>query len=334
MSVQDEAEARLYNHTDRLLQGHRRLLADRERNRAFYEALSRTVTGNSAVLDIGSGTGIWAVAAALLGARRVVAIEYEPLLVGVIKALAAENGVSEKIEVVCGDSRAVHLGRDFDIVISETVGHLVFDESIASIMIDARERFLKPDGILIPQSVGLTAAAARLENADENTPAGISALTNSVFQSLALNVPVALTDNSLLKVLSAPESLIITDLRAIVELPDLTDLSAHWELTDAGEINCFAVWAEASLTEGVSIKTSQTTSWMPMIYRIKPFQGAGGDVQFKLRLTSKSHYWTANLKNSSYYEEQSYSPALAAAELLKLSRPFVNIFENPDAASS
>lgn len=334
MSVQDEAEARLYNHTDRLVQGHRRLLGDGERNRAFYEALRQTVTSDAAVLDIGSGTGIWAVAAALLGARRVVAIEYEPLLAGVIKALAAENGVAEKVEVVCGDSRAAQLAKNFDIVISETVGHLVFDESIASIMIDARARFLKPGGILIPQTVGLTAAAARIEGTDEMTPAGISALTNSVFESLARNVPVALTDISSLTVLSAPETLISTDLRTIVELPDLTDLSARWELTDAGGINCFAVWAQASLTETVSIATNQTTSWMPMIYRINPFQAKSGDVRFELKLTSVSHYWTASLKNGSHHEEQSYSPALAAAELLKLSRPYVNIFENPNTASS
>jgi len=326
MLGQEEAEARLYNHTDRLLQGHRRLLDDGERNRAFYEALQRTVKNDSAVLDIGSGTGIWAVTAAILGARRVVAVEYEPLLIGVIKALAAENGVADRVEVVCGDSRSVPLGRDFDIVISETVGHLVFDESIASIMIDARERFLKPDGILIPQTVGLTAAAARLEKSNDNLPAGLSLPSCSVFESLALNVPVALHDNAALTVLSAPETLISTDLRTIVDLPDLTDLSAHWKLTDVSAINCFAVWAQASLTDDVDIITSQTTSWMPMIYRIMPFQAKSGDVNFKLKLTNKSHYWTASLKNNDCFEEQSYSPALAAEELLRLSRPFVNIF--------
>lgn len=332
MTEQDEA--RLYNHTDRLVQGHRRLLGDDERNRAFYEALRRTVTSETAVLDIGSGTGIWAVAAAMLGARRVVAIEYEPLLIGLIKALAEENGVAEKIEVVCADSRTVQLGRDFDIVISETVGHLVFDESIAPIMIDARMRFLKPNGILIPQTVGLAAAAAHLENADEKLPAGISALRASVFESLEINIPVALPDKSLLTVLSQPETLVAADLRTITALPDLTDLSVHWEMPDTSEINCFAVWAEAVLTDDVSIETSQTTSWMPMIYRIKPFQGTGGDVRFKLKLTDKSHYWTASLKNGSQYEEQSYSPVLAATELVRLSRPFVNIFENPNAALS
>ena len=120
MSDHNEAEVQLYNHTDRLLSGHRTLLTDRNRNRSFYRALSDSITNESVVLDIGSGTGIWAVAAAMLGARRVVAIEYEPLLIGVIKAVAAENGVADKVEVVLGDSREVQLGKEFDVVISET----------------------------------------------------------------------------------------------------------------------------------------------------------------------------------------------------------------------
>jgi len=149
----NEADARLYNHTDQLLKAHETLLSDANRNRPLYRALKKTVTKYSSVLDIGSGTGIWAVAAAKLGARRVVAIEEEVLLIGVIKDLAKENGVADRVEVIQGDSRRVQLGKEFDIVISETVGHLVFDESIASIMIDARTRFLQSGGILIPETV-------------------------------------------------------------------------------------------------------------------------------------------------------------------------------------
>src|SRR6202158_3507628 len=142
----NEVEGQLYNHTNQLLRTHETLLSDGNRNRSFYRALKKTVTKTSSVLDIGSGTGVWAVAAAKLGARRVVAIEAEPLLIGLIKQIARDNGVASKVEVVQGDSRQIQLGQEFDIVISETIGHLVFDEPIVPIMIDARKRFLKPGG--------------------------------------------------------------------------------------------------------------------------------------------------------------------------------------------
>lgn len=327
MSETDEAEIRLYNHTDQLLQGHQRLLSDGARNQAFYSALSSAVTNDSKVLDIGSGTGIWAVTAALLGARKVVAVEYEPLLIGVIKALAQENGVSDKIEVVLDDSRQVQLGREFDIVISETIGHLVFDESIVSIMIDARERFLKPDGIIIPQTLSLVAAAAHLENANEKMPAGIS-LKCSVFDALLIHIPLALRDKSSLRILSESQTLITTDLRTIGEMPDLNEMSANWELSETEGINCFAVWAEAVLSDEVSLTTKQSNSWMPLIYRIKPFQAQRGAVNFKLTLTNKSNYWTAAVSDRQHFEEQKYSPALAATELLMRSRNYSNALEH------
>jgi 2-polyprenyl-3-methyl-5-hydroxy-6-metoxy-1,4-benzoquinol methylase len=72
--VENNAEARLYDHVNQLLAGHEKLLSDANRNRLFYQALEKNVTSESSVLDIGSGTGVWAIAAARMGAQRVVAI--------------------------------------------------------------------------------------------------------------------------------------------------------------------------------------------------------------------------------------------------------------------
>ena len=327
MANNNEAEARLYNHTDLLLKGHETLLSDANRNRPLYRALKKTVTKDSSVLDIGSGTGIWAVAAAMFGAKRVVAIEEESLLVGVIKDLASENGVANRVEVIQGDSRRVNLAREFDLVISETVGHLVFDESIASIMIDARERFLKPGGMLIPESVALIAAAAHLKTRQQRLPAGI-AMTASRFESLALNIPVGLNNRALLQTITNPQELVRADLGNITASPDLGNLTARWELSDTRQVNCFAVWAEVTLINGVTVSTRQTSSWLPMIYRIKPFTETRGEVEFRLQLTSNSNYWTVTLANDQHQEVQSYSPAFAAAELLARTRTEANVFSH------
>ncbi len=126
--MENNAEARLYDHVNQLLAGHEKLLSDANRNRLFYRALKKTISDESSVLDIGSGTGVWAIAAAALGARRVVAIEQDQLLIGLIRTLARDNGVASRVEVIQGDSRQVQLNREFDVVISETMGSLVFDE--------------------------------------------------------------------------------------------------------------------------------------------------------------------------------------------------------------
>src|SRR3978361_894621 len=155
-----------------LLRIHESLLCDAPRNRAFHRALKAKVKGDSTVLDIGAGSGLWAISAAKLGAKKVVAIEMQPLLAGLIRTLARDHGVGDRVEVLEGDSRQIQLAREFDVVISETIGHVIFDEQVVEIMIDARERFLKPGGALIPDTVTLMVAGAHLRQ-PVRLPAGM-----------------------------------------------------------------------------------------------------------------------------------------------------------------
>jgi SAM-dependent methyltransferase len=317
VSQSNDAEARLYNHTDQLIKGHETLLRDARRNQAFYQALAATVSQESQVLDIGSGAGIWAIAAARLGAKRVVAIEQEPLLINVIRDFAMESGVGEKVTVIQGDSQQIDLDREFDVIISETLGHLIFDEPLLPVMIDARERFLRPGGILIPEGVSLIAAGAQLKEAGD-FPAGIP-LAHHRLASLAMHIPVGLrdpSDRARLTILTDARELVRLDLRSVSAAPDLNTLTALWESADVSQINCFAVWAEIQVTQDIRLKTMDTTSWMPMIYRIEPFHDDQGTLKFVLTLTSKSNYWTASLTAGDLHEEQSYSPAQAATELV------------------
>src|SRR6266446_529591 len=323
----NEVEGQLYNHTNQLLRAHETLLSDGNRNRSFYRALKKTVTKTSSVLDIGSGTGVWAVAAAKLGAPRVVAIEEEPLLIGLIKQIARDNGVASKVEVVQGDSRQIQLGKEFDIVISETIGHLVFDEPIVPIMIDARKRFLKPGGILIPEAVALVAAGAHLNIGRQTLPASVP-IDQSGFQSLSLNSPMALQSRAQLRIRTDLQKLIAVDLMQIDAPPDLDNLVARGQNLDPRKINCFAVWAEATLAPRVNVIARHTTSWLPMVYRVKPFSGERGDIEFRLSLSSKTNYWTATLTSDGAEEVQSFSPAFAAAELLARTRTDHDVFSH------
>ncbi len=310
----DGTEARWHNHAVQLLQIHEALLKDGARNRPFYEALKKVVTSDSTVLDIGSGTGLWAITAARLGAKKVVAIEREPLLIGLIKTLAQANGVADQVEVIQGDSRQIGLAREFDIVISETIGHVIFDEQIVSIMADARERFLKPGGMLIPDAVTLVAAPARLRQPGR-LPVEID-LAYGKFESLIRNIPVGVTDKKDLTILGEPRVLIAVDLNQATSDPMLDRLTAKWHLTETGEINCFAVWAEMTMGEGISVSTMETSSWSATAYRIRPFAGAEVETEFQLTLTTQSNFWTVGFLEGTCREVQSYSPSYAANELL------------------
>jgi protein-L-isoaspartate O-methyltransferase len=322
----NQAEAQLYAHTAQTLSVHDLLLSDKFRNQAFFEALRQCITSESAVLDIGSGTGIWAVMAARLGARKVVAVERDQLLIGLIRRMARENGVADRVTVVNADSRQAQLDREFDVVVSETIGNVIFEEQIVPIMADARERFLKPGGQLIPAGVTLMVAPAHYPR-PARLPAGISA-EYDYFASLALNTPVALTNTDSLRIVGEARELVDVDLTSIASALDLTNLSASWESVDTSEMNCFATWAQLKLGDNLSISTMETSSWSTMIYRIRRFDGAHGDLNFKLSLTSITNYWTATLAHNGKQEVQSYSPANAATELLVQTRTDSNVLSH------
>jgi len=71
----------------------------------------------SEVLDVGSGTGVLALAALALGARRAVAHDIDPLAAEAIGANAAANGLGERVLVFTGPVDAIG-SRRFDLVLA------------------------------------------------------------------------------------------------------------------------------------------------------------------------------------------------------------------------
>ena len=69
------------------------------------------------VLDMGSGTGVLAIVAAKLGAESVLAVEIDDMAEESVRENIILNGVSDKIESICGDASAIE-GRAFDIVLA------------------------------------------------------------------------------------------------------------------------------------------------------------------------------------------------------------------------
>ncbi|MGI9179697.1 MAG: 50S ribosomal protein L11 methyltransferase [Longimicrobiaceae bacterium] len=73
--------------------------AEHATTRSCLRLLERYLSAGDQVADVGSGSGILAIAAVLLGARRVLALELDPHACAAARENVAENGVQERVEI-------------------------------------------------------------------------------------------------------------------------------------------------------------------------------------------------------------------------------------------
>jgi hypothetical protein len=95
--------------------------------------------------------------AARAGAARVYAVERTSAAV-LAQELAAANGAAEIIQVIHGDITDVELPERVDVIVSEWLGGFGIDEGMLAPVIAARDRWLKPGGVMIPRLVTAWAA--------------------------------------------------------------------------------------------------------------------------------------------------------------------------------
>lgn len=133
------------------------MVGDRTRVDGYFEALRNAIHPGSVVLDIGTGIGIFALLACRLGARKVYAIEPSDAI-SLARTIADANGFGETIEFVQDVSTNVTLPERVDVIVSDLRGILPYCGRHIPAIIDARERFLAPSGVLIPRRDSLWAA--------------------------------------------------------------------------------------------------------------------------------------------------------------------------------
>ncbi|HET7221130.1 MAG TPA: 50S ribosomal protein L11 methyltransferase, partial [Vicinamibacterales bacterium] len=140
------------------LDEHRVYLHDRVRLAAYERALRAVVRRGDVVVDFGAGTGILGMLACRAGAARVYAIEHSAIA-GLGRQIARANGLDGTITVVRGNSRDVRLPERADVLVCDQLGAFGLDAGVGEVAQEARARFLRPGGIMVPDAVQLSIAA-------------------------------------------------------------------------------------------------------------------------------------------------------------------------------
>ena len=125
------------------------MIADQVRMEAYRKAIHEVVKKGDVVADIGTGSGILAFFALQAGARKVYAIEQRKIIEEA-EELAKLDGMEERIVFIKGRSDRIELPEKVDVITSEILGHFGYEEHVTRFKIDARKRFLKSEGRLVP----------------------------------------------------------------------------------------------------------------------------------------------------------------------------------------
>ncbi|MGH2459237.1 MAG: 50S ribosomal protein L11 methyltransferase [Chloroflexota bacterium] len=111
--------------------------------RRCLEAIEDALRPGDEVLDVGTGSGILALAAAALGARRVIATDVDPVAVSAARANVARGALADRIQVIEGSATAVAARPEFGVVVANIIARVILD--LAPDLV-AR---LRPDGVLV-----------------------------------------------------------------------------------------------------------------------------------------------------------------------------------------
>ena len=239
---------------------HRTMIRDRVRTEGFKRAIDSVVRRGDIVLDVGAGSGILSVFAAQAGAVRVYAVE-ETSIAGLAQQLAAANGAAETIHVIWGNVMDVEPPEPVDVIVSEWLGGFGIDEGMLVPVISARDRWLKPGGIMVPRSVTAWAALVHDRYLEET----VEFLRDNPYD-LELEGLIEKTVNEIsysgtFRHLAAgdrrsePGQLWTTD----ADLISLEDAQSPHEaevllpVHDQGTANALALWFSAELAPGISL---------------------------------------------------------------------------------
>jgi len=303
-------------HIPGVLNYHALMLADGLRNKLLYKAIKQNVNSETSFLDIGAGTGVWAILAAKLGAKRVVAVEIEECLIPIIYKHAQENGVADRVEIVHGNSNDVKLKGRFNVIVSELFGGDALGEGTVKSFVDIRNRFLAPDGVLIPQKLTLMAAPAFAAKVGKDLPNSLP-LSANFLSSLRLNYSqhLSIADRGDVKLLAEAKPLIDLDFRNISDAPKLENLTVSWTLNNIRKANAIVTFTHSTFTTSIEMDSFGSQSWGANLSEFTPFDAKKGELFFRATLDPEHGNWTVAVPGEPSMKPQNYSQVFAFTRL-------------------
>uniref|UniRef100_A0A0G4ICY3 Protein arginine N-methyltransferase domain-containing protein n=1 Tax=Chromera velia CCMP2878 TaxID=1169474 RepID=A0A0G4ICY3_9ALVE len=227
------------------------------------------------VMDVGAGSGILSLAAARAGARRVYAVEASGMVTLLSQVISA-NGFDEIISVCACPVENLEFPLDesdskVDVIVSEWMGFYLLHESMLDSVLFARDKFLKPEGLLFPSTATISLSVASLPEAwDEAVDwvskpfcgFDLSALHGPLLQK-ALAEPAIRTVKTE-ELFAEPKSIFTLDLTTL-KVEELSHLHTQTTVKCVadGTLHAYVLWFDVYFPGKDALVCLSTAPWHP-----------------------------------------------------------------------
>lgn len=248
----------------------------------FAAAIAARVRPGDLVLDLGAGTGILSFLACRAGARRVYAIESGASL-EFARLLATRNGFADRIELIGKPSTQVVLPERVTVIVGDIHDTFGLQARGLTSIVDARQRFLSPNGTIVPCRIQLMTVPVEASDIYQRTidvwGRYVHGIDLSPMRTLAINQPTAARIERS-QCLAEPAALATINLMEVMQ-PHVRGTS-QMEVTRDGTLHGICGCFVTTLAEGVQMGNvpgdSSTTNFAQAFFPIEsPVAVCAGD---------------------------------------------------------
>ncbi|CAG0923764.1 unnamed protein product [Notodromas monacha] len=142
---------------------HQEMLQDRVRTGSYRDAIlkNKDLIAGKKVLDLGCGTGILSMFCVQADAAQVIGVDNAEVIVNTYD-IVRENNMEKHIKLIRGaieDLGHEAVLKDVDVIVSEWMGYFLLFEGMLKSVMFARDNYLKPGGLILPNRCDLYIAA-------------------------------------------------------------------------------------------------------------------------------------------------------------------------------
>jgi type II protein arginine methyltransferase len=230
------------------------MVRDCARHAAMETALRRAIRPGCRVLEIGTGTGLFAMMAARAGAAEVVTCECNPAVAAAATEIIACNGFADRVRVIAKRAADLELGVDLaepaDVLVWDTLSNNMIGANAFPVMEHARRRLIRPGAPAIPARGAVRIALAEDRKAHWTQMHIVEGFDLSAFNRLtAPRYTIAIGDERL-ALRSEPADLFHFDFQSGGPFPE-TQSSVILPMSGS-PVNGIAQWLRLELDDEVS----------------------------------------------------------------------------------